>query len=285
MHIDNLGITAMKKLFPVTSLLLLIILNISGCIRNEPAKETKDPGITKEDVQEIRDFQAEIREIQTGMANSISDLKTTLTDIQNTQKSILAGLSEIEKKSASQAAPQGRPAVDFNKVYNLPVAHSPVKGNKSAPVTVVEFSDFQCPYCSQLQTTLNEVLNAYPDKVRLVFKHYPLPFHQQAMNAARASEAAREQGKFWEMHDLIFRNFNKLTEQSFRDFAQQLDLNMDKFAADFTGSKYDHQIQQDMALARNSDVSGTPTLFINGKRMQHRSFNDFKQTIDGILKK
>ncbi len=270
----------MKKIFVFLSLFLSILLFISGCVQKEPVKEIKEPGITSDDLKEIKTTQTEIQNIQ-------SDTRNTLAEIQNTQKAILAQLADLEKKvtAPAQAAPQGRPAIDFNKVYKLPVAHSPVKGNINAPVAIIEFSDFQCPYCSQLQTTLNEVLQAYPKEVKLVFKHYPLPFHQQAMNAAKASEAAREQGKFWEMHDLIFQNFNKLSEPLFKEFAQQLGLNVEKFVSDFSSNKYEKQIQQDTMLARSADVTGTPTLFINGKRVQQRSFNDFKLTIDAILKK
>ena len=149
----------------------------------------------------------------------------------------------------------------------------------------MEFSDFQCPYCAQLEPTLNEVLKAYPKEVKLIFKHYPLPFHNYAMIAAKATEAAKEQGKFWEMHDLIFQNLGKINEQLLKDFAQQLSLNVEKFSSDFASNKYDQIIQQDIALARSSDVAGTPTLFLNGKRMQSRSFNDFKQAIDAIFLK
>ncbi|MBI5740221.1 MAG: thioredoxin domain-containing protein [Nitrospirae bacterium] len=254
----------MKKLFIAVSLLLSVSIGtVSIYAQKDPVKETKASAISKDD---------------------LSEMKKSLADIQKSQKAILDRLSDLEKKITAPAA-QGKPAIDPNKVYNLPVAHSPIKGNKSAPVTIVEFSDFQCPYCAQLQATLTEVLNAYPKDVRLVFKHYPLPFHQNAMIAAKATEAAKEQGKFWEMHDLVFQNFNKLSEQALKDFAQQLGLDVEKFSADLAGNKYDQLIQQDMALARSSDVSGTPTLFINGKRVQQRSFNDFKQTIDGILKK
>ncbi|MEF9438462.1 MAG: DsbA family protein, partial [Candidatus Mariimomonas ferrooxydans] len=80
---------------------------------------------------------------------------------------------------------------------------------------MVEFSDFQCPYCVGLQPTLKKVLEAYPEEVKLVYKHFPLAFHAQARNAAKASQAAEEQGKFWEMHDLIFENYNTLTEEKF----------------------------------------------------------------------
>jgi len=270
----------MKKIFVIVLLFLSIFLIISGCVQKEPVKEIKDPGIASEDLKEIKNTQTEIQNIQ-------ADTRNALTDIQNTQKAILAKLTDLEKKVTTpvQAAPQGRPAIDYNKVYNLPVAHSVPRGNKNASVTIVEFSDFQCPYCAQLDPTLNEVLKAYPKEVKLIFKHYPLPFHNYAMIAAKASEAAKEQGKFWEMHDLIFQNLGKINEQLLKDFAQQLSLNVEKFSSDFASNKYDKIIQQDIALARSSDVAGTPTLFLNGKRMQSRSFNDFKQAIDAILKK
>ena len=211
------------------------------------------------------------------------DIQNTLNEIKKTQKEILNKLNELEKK-VSSAAPQARPSVDPDKVYNIPVGNSHVKGNKNAPVTITEFSDFQCPYCSQLQSTLNEVLKAYPKEVKLVFKHYPLSFHAQAKNAVKASMAAGEQGKFWEMHDVIFENFSKLSDEKFKELAAQIGLNMEKFTADYSSNKYDQQIQQDIALGNSVGVTGTPTLFINGKRLMKRSVEDFKEAINNALK-
>lgn len=208
----------------------------------------------------------------------------TLNEIRNTQKEILAKITDIEKK-ISTPTPQRRPTIDYNKAHNIPVGSSAVKGNKNAPVTIVEFSDFQCPYCARLQPTLNEVLKAYPKEVKLVFKHYPLSFHKQARNAAKASLAAGEQGKFWDMHDIIFENYNKLSDESFKEFAAKIGLDVNKFLADYNSNKYEQQIQQDINIARSVSVTGTPTLFINGKRMMRRSFNDFKEAIDKILAK
>ena len=210
--------------------------------------------------------------------------KETLNEIQNTQKEILAKITNIEKQISS-FSPRRRPTIDYNKVYTLPTAHSPIKGNKDAPVTVVEFSDFQCPYCSRLQPILQQVLKAYPKEVKLVYKHYPLSFHKQARNATKASMAAGEQGKFWEMHDVIFKNYTKLSEEKFKEFAEQLGLNVEKFTSDYSSTKYDQQIQQDIALGRSVAVTGTPTLFLNGKRMSGRSFEDFKSSIENITKK
>ena len=213
--------------------------------------------------------------------------KEQLDTIEATQQEILAKLDKLEEaqKNMSKAFQPRRPTIDYNKVHNLPIGSSAIKGKKEAPITIVEFSDFQCPYCSRLQPTLTQVLDAYPNDVKLVFKDFPLSFHKQATNAAKASRAAGEQGKYWEMHDLIFKDFNKLTDNSFKAYATQLGLDITKFEADFNSNKYDKLIQEDISLGKSAGVSGTPTLFLNGKRMQKRSFDDFKATIDGYLKK
>jgi protein-disulfide isomerase len=219
---------------------------------------------------------------------SCSDNKGQLERIEQNQADILAKLKTVEEKIAkipAQAKAPSRPTVDYNKVHNLPIGSSAVKGKKEAKVTITEFSDFQCPYCSRIQSTLKEVLEAYPNDVKLVFKDFPLSFHKQAKNAAKAARAAGEQGKFWEMHDLIFENFSKVNEVMFKDFATKLNLDMNKFMADYSSNKYDALIQQDINLGRQAQVTGTPSLFMNGKRMQRRSFEDFKQLIDGYLEK
>jgi protein-disulfide isomerase len=212
--------------------------------------------------------------------DKIDNMEGVLKDIHTTLKSMEA---KLDKLPSTAAAPK-RAAIDYNKVHNMPVGTSAIKGNKNAPVTIVEFSDFQCPYCARLQPTLRDVLKAYPKDVKLVYKDFPLSFHKQAKNAAKASRAAGEQGKYWEMHDLIFENFSKVNEAMFKDFATKLNLDMDKFLADFNSTKYDSLIQQDINLGRQAGVTGTPSLFMNGKRMQRRSFDDFKEAIENNLK-
>jgi len=214
--------------------------------------------------------------------------KKKIDEMAETQKEMLTALKSIEGKigNLSKAAPApSRPTIDYNKVHNLPIGSSPINGDKNAPVTIVEFSDFQCPYCSRLQPTLKQVLEAYPKDVKLVFKDFPLSFHKQAKNAAKAARAAGEQGKYWEMHDLIFEKFSTVNEEMFKEFAGKLTLDMNKFNADYSSSKYDQLIQQDINLGRTAGVTGTPSLFLNGKRMQRRSLDDFKAAIDAIIKK
>jgi protein-disulfide isomerase len=213
--------------------------------------------------------------------------KEKIGEIEKAQKEILAKVNTIEEnqKEMMKFFKPRRPTVDFDKVHNIPIGNSKIRGNEKAPVTIVEFSDFQCPYCAKLQSTLKEVLKAYPDDARLVFKDFPLSFHKQAKNAAKATYAAGEQGKYWEMHDIIFENYNKLTEDKFEQFATKLKLDVSKFTADYSSGKYDKQIQQDIKTGRSVGVSGTPTLFVNGKRMRGRSIEDLKAAIEGYINK
>ena len=213
-----------------------------------------------------------------------------LERIEETQKEILAKIGSVEsgQKEIAKLFKQvktGKPAIDYNKVHKIPVGSSPVRGNPAATVTIVEFSDFQCPYCSKLQPTIKQVLKAYPDKVKLVFKEFPLSFHKEAKNATKATLAAGEQGKYWEMHDLVFENFNKLNETKFMEIASKLGLDMDRFLKDYKCNKYDTRIQQDISLGTSIGVRGTPSLFMNGKRMKSRSFEAFKTSIEEYLEK
>jgi protein-disulfide isomerase len=196
-------------------------------------------------------------------------------------------LKEIGEKIP--AAPQRRqpPAEDFSKVYDLPIAGSPILGNPDAPVAMVEFSDFQCPFCARVQPQLKAMLEKYPDQLKLVFKHFPLSFHQQARPAAIASMAAGEQGKFWEMHDLLFENQRELTEAKFEELAQQAGLDVAKFKADYTSKKaeYDKAVQSDMQLGSKSDVRGTPSLYIGGKKVNDRSIPGMSALVEEALKR
>ena len=274
-----------KKML-IVLLLLVIPLLTAGC-----ADKAKLDSIE----QTQKDILAKLDRIEANQksAPQVSQPATPAVDsgAEQIQKQILARLDRIEENQKNMAkavqqqpAPQ-RPAVDLDKVHNLPIGSSPVKGRKEAPVTIVEFSDYQCPYCSRLQATLKQVLDAYPKDVKLVFKDFPLSFHQQAKNGAKAARAAGEQGKYWEMHEMIFENFNQLNDNAYKEFAAKLQLNEAKFMADYSSNKYDNLIQQDIALGQGAGVGGTPTLFLNGKRMQGRSFDDFKAAIDGYLKK
>ncbi len=167
---------------------------------------------------------------------------------------------------------------------DVDVDDDPAKGPAKAPVTIVEFSDYQCPYCGRAEATVLEVLKKYGDKVRLVYRDYPLSFHQNANIAAQASDCAKEQGKFWEMHDAMFANQSKLTQPDLVETAGSLKMDKDKFKSCLDGGKYKDEVQKDFDAGMKYGVTGTPTFFINGIPMVGaRDVNSFADIIDSEL--
>ena len=151
------------------------------------------------------------------------------------------------------------------------------RGSSKAQVTIVEFSDFQCPFCSRVVPTVDKMLKEYPDKIRIVFKQLPLPFHNNAPLAAEAALAAKEQGKFWEMHDKLFANQQALDRRDLEKYAQEIGLNMDKFKADLDSPAHQEGVDDELAEGKKIGAHGTPTFFINGKPFVARSrYEQFK---------
>lgn len=160
----------------------------------------------------------------------------------------------------------------------------PVRGNPKASVTIVEFSDFECPFCGRVEPALAQVLHEYGSKVRLVWKHQPLSMHPNALPAAFAAEAAREQGKFWEMHDLIFKNQTALSNEAYERWATELGLDLKKFRDSIQSRRNFVRIQQDSAEGSKAGAGGTPTFFVNGEILVGaQPFETFKATIDRQL--
>lgn len=208
-----------------------------------------------------------------------------ITELRNQQRQILAKLDRIEKKLAQGPGRQQQVGPDPAKAYDLPVGKSPLKGPENAPVTIVEFSDYQCPFCARSEPLINDVLKEYPTQVRLVYKHFPLTaIHPNAMGAAQAAAAAQKQGKFWQMHELLFANQRALQPEQLKSYAQQVGLDVAKFEADMASPEVKSAIQEDMQLAQKVGIRGTPTIFVNGKIVQNRSLEGFKQLIEPLLK-
>ena len=131
---------------------------------------------------------------------------------------------------------------------------------------------------------VDEVLKAYPNDVKYVFKQFPLTqIHPQAMPAAKASVAAQRQGKFWEMHDIIFKNRSKLQPEDLKRYAEEIGLDMAKFETDIESPEIAKQIEEEMTLGRAAGVRGTPTVFVGGKRLMSRNMDGFKSMIDPLL--
>lgn len=199
-----------------------------------------------------------------------------------------AALEDLEIAAApNDAARPGRPnRPDANREYDVDIGEAPVKGGGDAVVTIVEWSDFQCPFCNRVSPTLAQIEKEYGDQVRIAFKHMPLSIHAQAPYAHAASEAAHRQGKFWEMHDLIFANQRDLSVETLEGYAREIGLDMAQFSRDVDAAEVKKRIEEDMQQASKLGVTGTPSFFINGKYLSGaQPFANFKRLIDAALEK
>jgi protein-disulfide isomerase len=162
-------------------------------------------------------------------------------------------------------------------------------GPTDAKVTFVEFGDFQCPACAQFYTVVDKIKSDYSSKVQFVFRNYPLSIHANAQSSARASEAAGNQGKFWEMYDLIYKNQSQWSYQlnptsTFQDYAKQLGLDANQYKQDLTSSTLADRIAQDMGDGDALGVDATPTVYINGSKIDSLSDQVLRSKIDELLK-
>ncbi len=162
----------------------------------------------------------------------------------------------------------------------------PSLGPEDAKVTIVEYSDFECPFCQRVQETIKQVIEEYKGQVRLVFKNYPLSFHKNAVIAAEAGECANEQGKFWEMHDKMFANRLSLEEKDLKKYAKDIGLNEAQFNQCLDSGKYKSAIDKDVVDGNKRGFSGVPAFFINGRLLSGaQPIEEFRKIIDEELAK
>lgn len=173
--------------------------------------------------------------------------------------------------------------VDF--IYNIVLDGLPFKGPADAVVTIAVFDDYQWPYCARLEPLLQQVLDKYPENVKLVVKHFPLANHKYAHKAATAALAANVQGKFWEFHNKLFKNYNVINDTKIQDIAKELGIDIEKFNKDMQSPAIKSLIARDMNNGRQIGIRGTPTVFINGKTLKNRSLQGIYQVIEAELKK
>ena len=164
------------------------------------------------------------------------------------------------------------------------VTGDPSQGPKGAPITIVEFSDFQCPFCKRAEPTMKQVREKYGDKIRLVYEDFPLEFHPNSRPAASAARCAAEQGKFWEFHDKLFDDQSKLTPSDLKADAKQLGLDTSKFDQCLDSDKYGKVIEADLAQGKMLGVQGTPAFYINGRPLDGAvPYTSFASIIDEEL--
>jgi len=171
------------------------------------------------------------------------------------------------------------------KEWDIPVAGSPIDGPKDAPIMITEFSDFQCPYCARVAPEIQKIREKYPEKVAVLYKHFPLSFHKQAPAAHAASMAAQEQGKFWEYRYALAPHFRNLDEATFIKVAEEVGLNIAKFKEDMKLDKEAQaKIDEDMQLGQKVGVRGTPNFYVNGKKAPRFSPEMIDQMVKDLKK-
>lgn len=189
----------------------------------------------------------------------------------------------------SNSAPQGADTAPVDQA--LVLGEDPhIYGPENAPITIVEFSDFQCPACQATAPFIKQVMSQYPNEVRLVYRHFPLSsIHPYAQVAAEASEIAAAEGKFWEYHDLLFERFDDWTKLKSNDevqtalvgFAGELGIDTTQFKEKIQSGEYRDAVLADVSVANSLTINGTPTLFVNGQRLS--APNQLPEVIEALL--
>ena len=203
-------------------------------------------------------------------SQELAGLKTAIGELE---------VAATAPQPAARADARARP--DPNKRYTIDTKGSPATGRDDAKVVIVEFSDFQCPFCARVSPTMKQIQEEYGDEVRIVFKHLPLQMHSRAAAAHSAAEAAHRQGKFWEMHDRIFANQGSMSPETYAEYAREIGLDMGRFGKDVASADVKKKVDGDAAEAARLGVTGTPAFFINGRFLSGaRPFDSFKEMID-----
>jgi protein-disulfide isomerase len=199
------------------------------------------------------------------------------------QDKILSVLQSAARRQQEEAQKK-ETENQFKNRAQIDIGSSPFKGPADAKITIVEFSDFQCPHCKRGAQTMEEVMEAYPNQVKLVFKNIPLQFHKQAMPAAKAALAAAKQGKFWEMHDMLFENQGSLGDAFYVEAATKLGLDVEKFKTDMASPEVEAQVKADQEQGEKNGIQGTPGFFVNGVAVKGAyPLDHFKGIIDRLL--
>ena len=220
---------------------------------------------------------SDARRLRNTLNERLNQLETRLTQVSGKLDKVAA---------APSAAPAVRRGPDPDRVYTVNTDGAPYKGPKNAPVTIVTFSDFQCPYCSRVTPTMAQIENVYKDRVKMVWKNNPLDFHKDAPLAHLAAMAAFEQGKFWPYHDKLFGGQPKIQREYLLQYARELGLDMNRFEAALNKASGQTKIKADIAEATALGATGTPAFFINGRFLSGaKPFTEFAQVINAELQR
>ncbi len=263
-----------------TSPLLAAIVLLAGSTCSKPDVGEVKPAVTpevtlkgvdtspltprerREWAGQVSELLAPCAEVPVSIAQCVSEgrpCKTCLPAAQFLLKQVQAGKAKKEREDAFHSR------FDTGKTKTLVTDGSPELGSPDAVVTIVEWADFECPFCGAFSPLLNEIIHKYPTQVRLVYKFYPLQAHAHGEISARAAVAALNQGKFWEMHDMLFENQQHLEQSDLEKYAKALNLDLGKFRSDLGSKEIGERLEKDKKQADELGLDGTPFLFINGR--------------------
>lgn len=254
-------------------------------------KEAKKQGITVSQLRKkIRDGADKVTESDARMVYEIQKKRFRNSPFEKVKSQLITQLTAQKKQLALGDFIEGlrkksKLAVKLERPRTkVSVDDDPVIGKKDAPITIVEFSEFQCPFCKRARPTMDKILSTYGDKVRYTFRDFPLSFHKQATAAANAAHCAGDQNKYWEYSDKLWESQGKHTSEKLREIATSLKLDMGKFDSCVESQKYYAEIKKDQEDGARAGVTGTPAYFINGIFMSGaQPYENFKEIIDEEL--
>ncbi len=231
--------------------------------------------VTEEDIEAF--YEANAARLDNKPLDELRDRITTQLQRTRQQRYRRAFLRELRKTAAITM--RLKPPI-----VEVAIDGAPAKGSAEAPVTVVEFADYECPYCARVQASLNLILSTYQDQVRLVFKDFPLSSHPRAWKAAEAARCAGEQERYWDYHDVLFRNVKALEVEQLKQYAAELQLDTERFNTCLDSGQQTAAVRRDLAQGSQLGVSGTPAFFINGRFLSGaQPFTVFQEAIDEAL--
>lgn len=249
----------------------LTVEQLKKQIRDKVGVVSESEAQTIYQLQKKRFKDAEFKDVK-------DDLMAQLTN-QKKQMALVDFVDDL-RKAATITVNLERPRAEVS------VDDDPEQGEKNAPVTLIEFSEFQCPYCKKTRPVIDRIMSEYKGKVRYVFRDFPLSFHEQAKGAANAANCAHEQGKYWEYNRKLWEVQGSQTEEKLLSLGTELKLNEGKFTACVKGKKYYKEIDADLNEGENYGVTGTPAYFINGVFLSGaQPYESFKELIDEELEK
>ena len=249
-----------------------------GLTKDELIKQqvTDSVGVTEEEIAQFYEHSDQMQ--GKTLQEATEEIRSRLVNERKTQR--YADLKSRLRKDATIEWLIQPPVVAVDD------GNAPSRGPQKAPVTLIEFGDFQCPYCGSSRPAIAKILETYPDQVRYVFRDFPLPFHTQAMKAHEASYCAKEQGRYWEMNQKLFSNQQALDLENLVSYSQELGLDADPFRACLDTARYADTVQRNRIAGEQAGVTGTPSFFVNGRMIVGSApFEHFQRIIDQELSK